>query len=201
MVCPRDPGHWQVSLSGSFGEEAPRTVTAMRAYAATLGVPWIAEMIAAARPAGQPQVFRRRLASWRRYDLLSRPLPGLLPIGDAVACLNPLFGQGMSVLSQQALELAEMLRRGAPDPCSAGFTAEYLTRSAAICEAAWRLGELVADPDPRSRAAFLGLEEPLDGPALCRDPELHRRYVEAWHLVEPIASPRKPAAPVLELAG
>ena len=110
LISPIGNDQWYVSLSGRLVDQPPKTVEEVRAYAATLGDNLsIASLIEEAEPTTAPNLFRKTTATMRRYDLVDKPLTGFLPIGDAVASLNPLFGQGMSVASQQARELDDTL--------------------------------------------------------------------------------------------
>jgi len=187
LVSPSGARCWHVSLSGGFADQPPQSVAEMRTYAETLEVPWIADLLRGTRPLGEPHVFRKPWAVWRRYERLRDPLPGFLPLGDAVAALNPLFGQGMSVAAAQAVALADLLGAGVGKNHLDRLTAAHHERVAAIVHSAWMLGEMVDSPLPDGPVA--------GGPAalarrLRDSPELHRRYVAMWHLVEPAASVR-----------
>jgi len=176
LVAPVESDRWYVSFSGGAGDEPPRTMADLRRYARTLEAPWIAELLEAGQPLTAPHRFRKPTATWRRYDLVGDPLSGLLPIGDAVASLNPLFGQGMSVAAWQAAELARLLA----EPAHAGeadvaLTRGYLKHAAEPCRAAWRLGEEIEPPSPEAARTLAG--------ELTADEALHREYVRSWHLV------------------
>jgi 2-polyprenyl-6-methoxyphenol hydroxylase-like FAD-dependent oxidoreductase len=189
LVSPVASDRWHVSMSGRRGDEPPRTIDDVRAYAATLEAPWIGELLAGARGVGKPHLFRRLTARWRRFDLLDDPVLGFLPIGDAVVSLNPLLGQGISVAAWQAAGLADLLET-AP---RGELTKSYLARAADAARAAWTLGQLVEPDPPRDGAPHLRSEDfDAFGRLLEADAELHRRYVGVWHLVEPasmLASP------------
>jgi 2-polyprenyl-6-methoxyphenol hydroxylase-like FAD-dependent oxidoreductase len=178
IVSPAGTDRWYVSLSGGHGDPPPRSWAEMRAYAETLEAPWIALLLDCGEPLGDPRLFRRPFSLWHRYDLQEKPLVGLLPVGDAYMCLDPLSGQGMSVAAWHGSILAESL--GGQDSRSwrEALGNAYLPRAADACRAAWTLGEVLAGR--RSIAETQGL-----GTLLERDPELHRRYVGAWHLIEP----------------
>jgi 2-polyprenyl-6-methoxyphenol hydroxylase-like FAD-dependent oxidoreductase len=178
LVSPADRARWCVSLSGRTADPPPSTVEEVRAFASTLEDPAIAMLLEGATAVSEPRLFRKITASWRRYDLLARPLPGFFPIGDAIASLNPLFGQGMSVAAWQASELADVVAE-VDDVAEA--TARYLARASAAVVAAWSLGELVD-------AALGGTERRRAVSALVHDdPEFHAMYVRIWHLLEPAA--------------
>lgn len=197
LVSPIGTDHWYVSMSGRSGDRPPADAGEMLAYAKGLEDPTVAGLLAGARPAGAPNLFRKGTATWRRYDHMEMPLSGFLPIGDAVASLNPLFGQGMSVASWQAAGLAELLRDRAAANSLSELTARFLSGAAESCRAAWELGDLV------DRAAGVAEVEGVVGAAqrqafvqLIRDDaEIHRLYVRTWHLLEPASRLLERAAP------
>jgi 2-polyprenyl-6-methoxyphenol hydroxylase-like FAD-dependent oxidoreductase len=47
---------------------------------------------------------------WRHCTRLNSFPRRLIPLGDAICCLNPVYGQGMSVAAQEALLLQRLLR-------------------------------------------------------------------------------------------
>jgi hypothetical protein len=122
-------------------------------------------------------LFHKATARRRRYEQLKAPLPGFLPLGDAFASLNPLFGQGISVAAQQATILVDLLE--VHDGDVAALTREYLLRAGAAADRAITLGAAVDAvlPDPAGFAA-----------KLAGDPALHALYVRVWHLLEPASA-------------
>lgn len=186
LVSPVGTDSWYVSLSGRRTDTPPRTYDEMREYAETLEEPSIAELLRISKPASNPNLFRKTTASWRRYDKLTNPLTGFLPLGDSVASLNPLFGQGMSVAAWQAAELKKVLAESRDDSELSDATTEFFSRAASVCGAAWSLGDLVSGVNPSDK---------LDGQywdslaeAIKHEPELHRKYVGVWHLIEPVST-------------
>ncbi len=198
LVSPDGDTRWSVSLSGGSADPPPTTATAARAYAARFATPWIGNLLASATQLSTPTVFHKPVARWRRFDQLAAPPPGLLPIGDAVASLNPLFGQGVSVAAWQAAELGDLLSAAGPERSLAALTVEFHARAARACQAAWSLGaSLAAPPDVARELAFRAQT----------DRAFHRRIVAAWHLLEPtptVASSPEPhpiVPPLPERAG
>jgi len=191
LVSPEGPNHWCVSLSGHAQDEPPRTIAQVRAFAATLEDPWLAELLGQARPAGHPKLFRKPTATWRRYDRLARPLTGFLPIGDAVASLNPLFGQGMSVAAWQAGILSGVLE--GPAGTVAQLTESFLRQAARPCQTAWDLGEIVNHPTAAPGGSTAALVDRIR-----TDPDFHRHYVAAWHLLEHVGTNVDPSPGVCQ---
>lgn len=178
LVSPVTPTQWYVSLSGRKRDEPPRTFEAMKAFAETLEDPAIGALLENAVASGTPHLFQRKVATWRRYDLLPRPLTGFLPIGDALGVLNPLMGQGISVAAWQASGLADLLKY-VP---FAELTAAYLHHAAMACGRSWRLQELIdrAVGGPNSDNTRSKLLSRL----IVDDANLHSLYVRIWHLLE-----------------
>jgi hypothetical protein len=96
-------------------------------------------------------------------------------------CLDPLLGQGMSVAAWHASILAGVLVETNRQFSRADLTKAYLSRTAAACHTAWNLGEVPVKKRTRTEMQELGA-------LLDSDPESHRRYVGAWHLIEPAAA-------------
>ena len=195
LVSPSGPDEWYVSVSGRAGDARPATVNDVRAHVASLDDPAISDLLADAEPISSPSLFRRPTARLRHFEHLSPQLAGFLPLGDSLASLNPLFGQGMSVAAWQAGVLAGLLAQ-APASLEA-LTSAYLQRAADAAVAALELGAAIDDAlladagsDPTARARALA----AFGEALAADPELHRHYVRVWHLLEPARSLRARAA-------
>ena len=115
---------------------------------------------------------------WHRFDQCAEPVVGLVPIGDAMATLNPLFGQGISVAAWQAALLREAL---STQPSIKEVTMTCLESFAAPVRAAWELGEVVdAEVTLRGPEHVAAFTE-----RLVTEAEMHRRYVAIWHLLEP----------------
>ncbi len=188
LISPTGISSWYLSLSGRSGDTPPRTIEEVKAYAATLeDEQAIATLIKDAVALGAPKLFRKPTASIRRYDQLDNPIPGFIPIGDSIASLNPLFGQGMSVAAWQARELDALFTRGKKADLNT-LTVGYLGRAVEIAQTAMNLGMIVdqkvlgpgSDDNPAEVALRYGALARL----IEQDPDLHRRYVGIWHLLE-----------------
>ncbi|MFC0843360.1 NAD(P)/FAD-dependent oxidoreductase [Streptomyces noboritoensis] len=72
----------------------------------------------------------------RRFTQLTRFPGGLVAVGDSVASVNPIYGQGLTLATLQASSLSAHLRTGA-DPHAPAW--EYFRRVRTVVDAAWQL--------------------------------------------------------------
>jgi 2-polyprenyl-6-methoxyphenol hydroxylase-like FAD-dependent oxidoreductase len=140
---------WVCTVFGVGGMHPPTDFEGMLELLSGL-IP--AHVAAAARSAQRigPVVQHRFPAThWLRFDRLKRFPSGLLPIGDAIASLNPIYGQGMTVAAMHAEVLHEVLasRRG-------DLTRRYLKAVARPTKLAWSAGA-VGDLSLREREGRL----------------------------------------------
>lgn len=191
LVSPLEGDKWYVSLSGRRVDVPPRTHGEMLEYALGLEDPVIAELIEASHPISTPKLFKKTKATWRRYDQLTNPTNGFLPLGDSIASLNPLFGQGISVAAWQAAELKDILRNVERETELHDATVEFHKRAAIACKAAWTLGDMVNGIIPAELQNAVYWERLAN--AIRSDPELHRQYVGVWHLIEPFSTLYSPS--------
>lgn len=192
LLFPVENEEWVLSLSGR-GEGAPPTdIEGFRAFAARLPAPDIAERIADAELVAPIERYRMPRALWRRYDRLGRFPRRLAPVGDAIACVNPVFGQGMTVAAKQAAELRAAFDGADED----GFARDYLARAAGVVDEAWTFSSSVDLAYPEvtgerpadfalQQAFRLGLRLLAD-----EDPEVHRLSLQISQMERPTADLR-----------
>jgi 2-polyprenyl-6-methoxyphenol hydroxylase-like FAD-dependent oxidoreductase len=123
---------WIVTLSGYLGQRPPTDPDGFAAFAATLPVPDVFEVVADAEPLGDVLPARYPASVRRRYERMDRFPDGYLVTGDAVCGFNPVYGQGMSVAALEALALRECLRAG-----PAGLATRFFAKAARIIDIPW----------------------------------------------------------------
>lgn len=103
-----------VSMTTYLGEPAPKTHEEMIAFARTLPVSGLYDLLRDAHPLSEPAIYRDRESRRRYFEELHDFPDGLVVVGDAVCNFNPLYGQGVTVAAREAQELDAWLRQGAP---------------------------------------------------------------------------------------
>lgn len=135
FVFPVEGGRWLVTMSGAHGDHPPTDRDEFVEFAGTLPFDephtllennrWIADDIA-----HHPFPSNRR----HRYEKLDRFPDGLVVLGDALTSFNPVYGQGMSVGTLEALALHHALAAGTDD-----LADRFFDRVADVIDPAWRL--------------------------------------------------------------
>ncbi len=187
---PVEGNRWMVTLSGR-GDDGPSTeLGAFVEYAKSLPDSCIYDRISAGRLEGSLRRFKTPESFWRHYERMSGFPDGLIPIGDAVAGFNPMFGQGMSVaaVGAEALGLS-LAERAASGEGLSDLPSLVLPK---ICEAiaeAWdgpatmdflypsTVGERPADYAQR-RAIFFAMQEMAE-----EDEDLRRAQFEVGNML------------------
>ncbi|MEU5212275.1 hypothetical protein [Streptomyces sp. NPDC020742] len=123
----------------------------------------------------------------RRRDFtgLSRFPGGLVAVGDSVASVNPIYGQGLTLAALQASCLSAYLRAGsAPhDPAW-----DYFRRAAVVVDAAWQLSATadlaqphVKGPYPRGYRLTRWVGDKITEASVL-DPEVNRAFMDVVHM-------------------
>jgi 2-polyprenyl-6-methoxyphenol hydroxylase-like FAD-dependent oxidoreductase len=103
-----------LSLTSMVGDPPPATFEDVLATAKSLPIPDIYEAIRDSVAVAGPEVIKFPASVRRHYERLTRFPAGFLVMGDGVCSFNPVYGQGMTVASLEAMVLRQQLRAGAP---------------------------------------------------------------------------------------
>lgn len=98
-----------VTLLGANGDYPPTDPDGFMEFAHSLAVPEIYELIKDAEPISPVYGYRKLENQQRHYERLNRHLENFLVTGDAACALNPIYGQGMTAASLEAIELQKLL--------------------------------------------------------------------------------------------
>ncbi|MBB5911715.1 flavin-dependent dehydrogenase [Nocardia transvalensis] len=129
---------WVLSAFGVGKEHHPPSEPdALREFAAAFAPADVAGVLHDATPVDDVATYRYKTAVWRRYELLDRVPAGILSIGDAMCCFNPIYGSGMTVAAISADVLDAVLRQGAED-----LPRRYYRRMGRMLRTPWWLTKL-----------------------------------------------------------
>ena len=185
-LTPVDGNLWLATMYGRGRDTAPRDADGFVDWARGLPHPVIHDALAQAEPVSDFKTYKIPFGVWHRYDQMPTFPEGLLPMGEALASYNPMYGQGMSLAAGQALSLREAIKDGIDDNLKALYFAGcnelngvgwsvMETRDFAYASTS---GERPQDLEDRWRAAA----------AIRRlaevDPEVHALSVRVTHLLE-----------------
>jgi 2-polyprenyl-6-methoxyphenol hydroxylase-like FAD-dependent oxidoreductase len=186
---------WRLSVYGYGGNHPPTDTDGFLDCAASLAPPAIAAAIRAAEPLAPVAAHRIPANVRRRYERLRRLPGGLLPFGDAICTFNPVYGQGMTVATREALALRDCLAAG-PD----GLERRFLRAAARAIDDAWTLATgadlaqpTVAGPRP-ARVRLVNAYLRRVQAAAERDPTLALAFI---NVVAMIDRPRRLLRPAL----
>jgi 2-polyprenyl-6-methoxyphenol hydroxylase-like FAD-dependent oxidoreductase len=153
VMLAQESDRWVVSLIGKFGEVAPPELDGFIAFSRTIPAPYIYEVIKDAEPASDATFMRFPASVRRRYEKLDRFPEGYLVFGDAIASFNPTYGQGMSVVALESMELAATMAEG-----NEKLAQRFFRRAAKVVDTPWAIsvGNDLRSPEtvgPRNRGA------------------------------------------------
>jgi 2-polyprenyl-6-methoxyphenol hydroxylase-like FAD-dependent oxidoreductase len=125
---------WIVTLACHNGVRPPTEAAAFIEHTRSLSAPDIYNVIRSAEPLTEPATYAFLASQRRRYEDLARFPEGLLVTSDAICSFNPVYGQGMTVATQEALALDECLHAGDEQLAKRFFKA-----AAEVVDAPWQI--------------------------------------------------------------
>jgi 2-polyprenyl-6-methoxyphenol hydroxylase-like FAD-dependent oxidoreductase len=132
---------WIVTMGGWLGNHCPIDPDGYLEFSKTLATEDIYEVIRHAEPLTDAVTFGFPANLRRRYEQLARFPENYLVMGDAMCSFNPLYGQGMSVATLEALALHDCLERAASLD---GLWRPFFAEAGKIIDGPWTMA-VVAD--------------------------------------------------------
>jgi 2-polyprenyl-6-methoxyphenol hydroxylase-like FAD-dependent oxidoreductase len=107
-----EDSRWTLTIASRNNDlaHAPTDFGDMLMLAQDFIPPHIQAALERARPLSEVSTYRYPGGVWRRYDRMTRYPKGLLVLGDALCCLDPINGQGMTMATLHAATLRAHLR-------------------------------------------------------------------------------------------
>jgi 2-polyprenyl-6-methoxyphenol hydroxylase-like FAD-dependent oxidoreductase len=133
-VLRQEGDRFMVLLAGMAGVEPPLDPDDMLAFADSLACPDLASVMRRSAPLSEPVKYTYPESTWHHYESLGTYLGGLLVIGDAISSFNPIYGQGITIATLEALILRGLLG-GAP--AAAGLERRYFGLVGKLVAEAW----------------------------------------------------------------
>ncbi|MFT5882406.1 MAG: 2-polyprenyl-6-methoxyphenol hydroxylase-like FAD-dependent oxidoreductase [Crocinitomicaceae bacterium] len=113
-LFPQEDGSWLVTLAGRKKDTMPLNQEEFIEYSKKLCCPDVFQAIQHAEPLSELTHYRFKESKRYYYEEVQMP-NNLLVVGDSVCSFNPIFGQGMTVCTLQALKISELLASGRCD--------------------------------------------------------------------------------------
>jgi 2-polyprenyl-6-methoxyphenol hydroxylase-like FAD-dependent oxidoreductase len=191
ILLPLEGKRWIVSVGEAHSPGMPADAAGFLEYLGTLRTPTICNAITHAEPLSEVVRFGFPESVRRHYERLTSFPRGLLPVGDALCRFNPIYGQGMTVASQEACLLRNVLSTLAAErEPLAGLASAFFEGAQALIETPWAVANLdFIFPQTRGKRPA-DLENTVKfGIALNRlaakDPSVHKLMVEVQMLLKP----------------
>jgi 2-polyprenyl-6-methoxyphenol hydroxylase-like FAD-dependent oxidoreductase len=198
LMLPLEGNRWMATIGGRHGDVPAGDAEGFLTYAKALRTPTIYNAIRHAKRLDGVARYGFPASVRRHFDRLDTFPRGLLPIGDAICCFNPVYGQGMSVAALEACLLKRLLERSreAGDPITE-LVSTFFDEIQTLIETPWSVAMLdFAFPETRGQRPE-DFEMTLKfGIALTRlaaeDPAVHKLTLEVQHLLKPRSVYRDP---------
>ena len=189
LFVPMEDDRWNISLAGWANNHAPADEAGFLEYARSLAAPDIFNVLPRLEPLTDFVTHKFPSNLRYHYEKLTRFPEGFLVLGDALCCLNPVYGQGMTSAAMQAAALDESLTcRGSLD----GLWRTYFQRAAKAVDIPWRAAvgndflfsetEGRKPPGTDSRNAYLARVQR----ATHHDTEVYGAALEVYSLMAPV---------------
>jgi 2-polyprenyl-6-methoxyphenol hydroxylase-like FAD-dependent oxidoreductase len=190
LAVPIEGDRWLISVGGWHLAEPPADVEAFERYVRALPDPVVGEVMRRAEPLTDVLIAKFPSSRRRHFEGLTRLPGGYVALGDAICSFNPIYGQGMTCATQEAIALGEALdrheRRAGPE-----MARDYYATASKIVETPWRFavgGDFAfpetTGPRPRGIAARNWFARRI-AYASQIDPEINAIFGSVQHLITP----------------
>jgi hypothetical protein len=198
-VVLREDGLWFVLLVSRGADRSPTDEDTFTAFSQDLLTSTTYDLIKRGKRRGEISRFTFPESRRRHFNRMSVFPRGLVPLGDAVCRLNPVYAHGMTVAAKEAVTLGEVLReRASNDDPLDGLSCDYLQRIEPIIDDPWTISSVpdLLYPDARGQRPE-NLRQVLEyqvalAKAATRDAVLNKLCAEVRDLVKPASAVHAP---------
>jgi 2-polyprenyl-6-methoxyphenol hydroxylase-like FAD-dependent oxidoreductase len=190
---------WILGLLGNHDAKPPEDEPGLLAFARQLRTSTIYNTIKSAIRRAPISRYGLKASRWRHFERLEKFPAGLIPFGDTICRLNPIYGQGMSVAAKEACLLLELMKDAARDGKSIGSVPDdFLAKAQPIIDAPWSTAVIPDLRDPLTqgeRPADLGNALKFSATLLrlaYEDAAVHKLMFEVQHLLKLRSDLRQP---------
>ena len=200
-VLAAEGDRWVVTLAGSLGDHPETNEKEWVAFAASLPMSAVHDLVTSARPLTDIVTYRFPANRRRFYERMKRFPAGFVVIGDAVCSFNPIYGQGMSVAAVEAKALDESLAAGL-----GGVAGRFYARAGKCLDTPWAIatGEDFRFPQVEGRRppGYRLLNRYLERvhAVASTDETVCRRFFDVLNLLAPPSSLMTPTVALRVLA-
>ena len=136
FLIPIEGDRWIATIAACFGASAPVDLETFGTLAATLPSPEMYEVFRDAEVIGDVKTHRFASSRRYRYERTKDAPAGFLALGDSICSFNPIYGQGMSSATMQAVALGESLSEVAND---ARLPRTFYKLAAKVIDIPWQI--------------------------------------------------------------
>lgn len=195
VIYPVEGDRWIVTLFGIAGDHPPADDAGFLAFAQNLRHPMLYDLLKDAEPCSPIHCYRRTENQWRHYEQLSDMPSGVVALGDAVCCFNPVYGQGMTAAALGAMTLDQYLTQANQNAEPHHWEPQFQQHLAKTLNTPWLMATGEDFRWPSTEGERPGwLSQKLQGyfDRILRlsltSSHAHRAFTEVAHLVKPPTS-------------
>ena len=185
LALPVENRHWLVTAVGFGDQRPPRDPEGFTGFLAGLADPALSAILASGLPVGEVALHRQTSNRRHRYAQVPDWPDGLLAVGDALCCFDPVYGQGITVSACQALRLRTALTAGFRRETARGLLRDFDR----VLEFPWAvaIGQDLRMPSSsgrqsRPQAAVSAWASQVGLRAVQGDRRAHQTLLGAYHL-------------------
>lgn len=135
-MFPIEGDRWILTVGGWHGDHVGCDEAAFNQFVRELPMPEFYELISECEPLTEIMPYKYSHSLRRHYEKLKTFPLGFLVMGDAVCSFNPVYGQGMTSASMQAVELDKLLQENLPET---QIAPAFFKRAAKVVDIPWQL--------------------------------------------------------------